>query len=325
MKRLLYIFLLALLAAGPRAAAQGSLQGELDNWRSYTVFFIYPRTAPNGWTGSDSLAAFLVLAAGGTDPAQQVFKETSIVHGGAAAAKLVTRTQASFIVPGVIGNAQVVISDLSDPFGSLSFQGGLPISARVDSVSAWVRYEPKGADEGYLLAQAVSTRGTPTTDDDTIVGVGTFSVPATGAGYVRINAKLEYITTAIAPDRLIVAASSGSLDPDVITDATDSSTLYIDDITYTSALGIERPVRADAPSVRIFPNPATEALRVEVESPDAMHLSTYDAAGRVVSMLEFRRSGSVDVHRLPAGLYTYRIHDGENRFVQSGTFSVAQR
>jgi hypothetical protein len=63
------------------------------------------------------------------------------------------------------------------------------------------------------------------------------------------------------------------------------------------------------PSLRIYPNPASQMLVVEAEIQNSLNVSIFDLSGRLID--QDRITNSLDVSRLIPGIYLLQISDSQ--------------
>ncbi len=315
MKKLYTILLLS------AATIQANAQGDMESWQSYSVGF--PATSleePTGWSCPDSLAAEYSLLIGGNE--KQLFKTTDS-HSGSFAAKVFSRPQGSLgTMPGIFTNGTMSV-DISTLEFSLS--GGTVITGRVDYVSAWIKYKPKGNDSANFGVRALIA-GAASDGSDSIVGIGSVFIHATPS-YTQVSVPVVYFQPGTTPNRLqILFASSDATEmlSGGASTATDSSELTVDDVTYgTFPAGINNTI-ANATVVKCYPVPANGMLYVENTTAQPLNWQAYDMSGRLVIRKEVNGKTGVDVSALANGVYMYRVSDKSGTPVQKGEFSIAK-
>jgi hypothetical protein len=302
-----------LLLSGSLSLHAQNVNGSMEQWRNYNSGFPLPTRpleAPVGWHGLDSLViwgvSFLKFMNGGQSATvrKQLYKSTDS-HGGSHAAMLISRVQDTLgLVPGILANAQIsvdipTIMGGGDVMDAVNYNGGLTVSGRVNNVSAWVKYLPKGNDTGVCLAMAALS-GAGANGRDSIVGMGTFFIPATSS-YTQITVPLVYTDATVTPNKLVITfASSASMS------GADSSILYVDDVTVDVAAGIATTEVSD---FRCYPNPTNGRLRLETGKDEPLRWTIYDASGKMVYTQSFSRSVEADLANVAPGVYFYEVHD----------------
>ena len=341
MKKIYLLF--CMLVGGTAAFAQTISNGDMELWRSGTAgtTSTSPIEAPNGWYGGDSLfigigRTILVQTLLGTDDSvwrRQVYKETTITHGGAASAKLVTTYQDTSLLPGVISNAKTSVSFTTTPPGlsGISYSGGAPVTLRPKTVSAWVQYEAgidtstlaTLVDSGALTVQALAHIGTK----DSVIGSGLVSI-APGTTWSQITANITYpvdTTDSITLLRITFASSGGGG-----TKPAYHSTLYVDDVTMTGVAYIHVPpvdhtgvrnTTADN-AVTVYPNPANGTLYLNGPKDAGLSCKLTAMNGQVVLSTQLTGNDALNIASLATGTYIYTIADAAGVTVQTGKVEV---
>ncbi len=306
--------LLSLLAATGAANAQYVQNTGMESWKSYSAGL--PPTSlerPDNWYGTDSLIhAFKILLGPGTY-SKQIFKSTDS-HSGSFAAKLVTAEQGPFGATSAIMTNTSINIDLSD--SSFTMEGGTPVNARIDHVSAWVKYIPQGLDSGAISIQAVLAGAG--VDGDSIVGYGGAMFGAKSS-YTQIDMPIDYFNPTVVPDRLqIVFLSSGA-------DSTTTGTeLYVDDVIATVfPTGVTIPLMGGN-AFNCYPNPASGSINISTQNAGIYTWQAYTLSGQLVAGKNFEGKTTADISKLSAGMYFYTITDNAGTIVKRDKFSVQQ-
>lgn len=310
--------LLTILIAGTAVNAQ-NLQGTMETWQNYSVGFPLPTTQlekPAGWRGADSLICLLgpFIQPGGNF-GKQVFKSTE-AHSGSFAARLLNRDQDTLgIFPGILTNADLIVDIQTADF---SLSGGTPVTGRVDTVKAWVKYKPKGADEGAVTAQAV-IKGAGAGGADSVVGAG-LAIIVADTGYYEIVVDLEYVDPNVVPNALQVMFS-GSMS---VLSAEDSTELFVDDVTASSTVGIKMQL-FEEDVLEVYPNPAQNVVYLNTNVRQPLTWQLYSMNGTKALMTEtVAGKTEVNVSALATGVYIYQVKNSEGVIVQTGKLNVAR-
>lgn len=340
MKKVYLLF--CALVAGTASMAQTIPNGDMELWRSSTAGAVIPLTvqAPTTWFGADSLFVALgqsigtLIGASPTDFRVQLFKETGIFHGGANCAKIMTAFQDTIAFPGVMSNAKTNVGITFSPPGisGVTYSGGLAVTVKPTSVSAWVQYEPgtdtttklPADDSGFVTVQALARIGTK----DSVIGTGIANVGPTAGTWVQVTANINYPTDTVSPITLlrITFTSSGGGG----TLPTDSSTLYVDDVTMTSK---PNPIPIDKTGVRavtanelvkVYPNPASGKLYLDGPANAGLTCNIIAVNGQVVMSSLLKGNDVLDISALAAGSYMCTITDKDGSTVQMGKVAVTR-
>ena len=150
-----------------------------------------------------------------------------------------------------------------------------------------------------------------------MVGTGIVNIgPSTS--FHQVTATVAYTDLEDGADTVrILFASSGQ------TDVSDSSTLYVDDVTmtYASNLGVKNVAANKV--VKVYPNPASETLYIDANGNEGADFTLFSVNGQVVGTKVLSGNEAVDVSFLPDGLYFYTV-TGKDNTVQRGKISVVR-
>lgn len=319
--------LLSILAISAIAATKAqNIQGQdMENWHSMSVGFPAQQvTAPDHWFGSDSLLFSYAPFVGATNVKAQLTKSSN-AHAGSFAARATTVDQGSQlgVIPGVLANAKLSIDianfDPNDPVASMSYIGGTPINQRYNQISAWVMYQPKGSDNGQIIAQAVLS-GQGVGGADSVVGMGDTVISSALSAYTNIQFPIVYDDPNVVPDKLLVLFMSSA----TATTPQDSSSIFVDDVEAKLVpVGVNTTVFNSA-SFKVYPNPTTFVLHLNTSYNNEVVWSAYNVAGQQVATQQFTNSATVDVASLSAGMYYYTVTDTKGNKLFNGKFSVSK-
>lgn len=296
---------------------------DMESWRSNSSGFGTPTSieAPHKWFGSDSTIISLGQALGSlagaddTDWRRQIFMESSTVHGGSFSAKIMTRKEWTFNIPGVLTNAlpSVGFAGLPPTITAISLRGGTPISAKPTTVSAWVQYYPGsgGIDSGSLTVQVLGQ----VAGKDSVIGTGIVIIPPTSS-WMQVTATVNYLPVHanVPVDTFRIALSSGKAQAGL-----DSSTLYADDLSMTT---IPNPDNSSVPGVlandvvKVYPNPAAGSIYIDVLKGTDMTFKLINVSGQVVAVKPLKGAEQIDIAHLSGGVYSYIIEDSNGNTLQ---------
>lgn len=315
MKKLFTIF----ICLSSYAGFSQNINGDFDTWRTYNAGF--PSTtleAPSGWFGTDSLLfTFGPLLSPGTTFKSQLTKGTPS-HSGSFAAKVMTHDQGPDfgVLPGLLVNCKPTLDpndfDPNDPFGSLVFEGGLQTIERVNTLSAWIKYEPRDADEGEMTLLAY-LEGAAADGSDSLVGFADTILDQAYPNYTEFKLRVEYIDANVVPNKILIGFLS-SADA-----ATDSSVMYVDDAEVMSASGVKIPVFQQQ-IVKLYPIPATDRLFLSTTSTQQLIWEAYSIDGKKVANITLNKDAEVDISQLATGSYIYRVTDESGKILQQQKF-----
>lgn len=231
--------------------------GGMENWRSYYLPF-NQQTAieiPNSWSSFDSI--FNVLGHLSNPTSTVVFKTVSQStlekHSGNSSVKLVSQKMNGFgVISGYLTNTSYSLDpNTYDIVG----WGGEPINGRVTSVSAWVKYLPANKDKAYMYIEVFnhSTFGV-----DTVVGYGFVNPFGATTNFTKIDISTITYTNTLKPELLRFYFSN------TIDTVQNSSTLYVDDISYTIDSTITNLINIDGDwQWSVYPNPTYDKLNIK--------------------------------------------------------------
>ncbi len=319
--------ILAAAAITFSSQAQTIVNSGMETWRINTAGGSTPKPiwSPTGWYGGDSLLIAngevfgTILSIPDSVWKQQLFKDSVNFHGGSYSAKLVTKRQDTLgIFPGTLSNAEPHVTiDISAGTFTFYYTGGTPISYRVKTVSAWVKYAAgAGADSGVLSVQALGRIGSK---PDSVLGTGTIKI-GPGSAFTQVTANVLYSVPDSLVDtvRITFASSKGG------TASAVNSILYVDDVTMTGTPFSVAELAARANVVEVYPNPATNLLHVYVKNNETLTCNLVAVTGQVVATKVCTGNTTMDIAAIAAGQYFYNVIDASGKTVQSGGVTVAK-
>lgn len=337
MKKLYFSLLAAIL---PMIAFAQIPSNDMESWRT-TIAIGTPSIghtpvlveSPYQWYGSDSTMIALgqtlgsLAGADDTDWRRQIFKESTIVHGGSSSAKIMTRKEWTFTIPGVLANAipQVGFSAFPTPtVTAVSLKGGSPVSAKPTTVTAWVQFFPgkdaitgmTGIDSGSLAVQVLGQ----VAGKDSVIGTGYVIIPPTSS-WLQVTCNINYTLSTVAVDTFRISLSSGKAQSGL-----DSSTLYVDDLAMTT---IPNPDHSAVSTVvgeqvaNVYPNPATGVLYIDVQRPD-LTCKLVNVNGQTVATKALKSNDKIDINHLAPGLYMYVIEDSAGTIIQKDKLIIGK-
>lgn len=316
MKKLLFVF--ALFATQVMRAQ--SLHGDLDTWRDYGVATVPDSSfqAPLYWNTTDSL---IFLSQGfftGATFSKQVFQTTD-AHSGGFAARLVTRRQDTLgLLPALMTNTDIAIDfgafSSGDMNNALVFSGGAVVTARIPSVSAWVKYSPAGTDTAFVRVEAIRSFAAAS-GGDSVIGYGKVYITGLCSSYTQIVADISYTDATTTPDLVRVFVSSSGLA------SQDGSELLIDDINIptTSVKDVNMPVHYMA-----YPVPATDHISFSGTLKGLLLVQIFYADGRAAGSYKVQPGEPVKTADLPAGQYYYTIVNYSEGVAEGGKFVLVK-
>lgn len=226
------------------------------------------------------------------------FKETVAPHGGAAAAKVVSKNIQSLniFVPGVLGTVKAI---LNPPSAVLA----IPFTAKPEGIKAWIKYEPVQGDSAEIFSYLMKTTGGVRETLATANKVFTQGVP----NWELQELTYTYSNTSVAPDSIslmFVSSAGYNFDNLLLCQGKINSTLYVDDVSLTYPMGVEE-VFFNGEEINVYPNPAENLVNISVsQAINNGVLSVTDMNGReVMAQTVSGTTFSVDASSLKAGNY----------------------
>lgn len=315
--------LISALGIAMSAGAQTIPNAGMEVWRTNTSGASTPKVvrAPADWYGADSLIIAIGEALGsfaGIDDSvwkQQLFKDSTTVHGGSYAARLVTADQdTAGIFPGILSNAKANVPFSSSGIGTITYSGGTPTTYHIMSVSAWVKYVQGGAlDSGTLSVQAMGN----ISGIDSVLASKTITIGPSST-YTQVTANLTYAHPELPVDTIRITFTSSAGPNNAV-----GSTLYVDDVTM-AGWPAEVYDASTANVVKIYPNPANVSLQLDANSAEALTFSLMAVNGQVAGSKTFNGKTSMDLASIANGMYTYVVADKDGKIVQKGKVNVVK-
>ena len=250
---------------------------------------------PDGWTTLNSLSTVL--------GSPLVFKATASdeIHGGTAAAKMITAQLAVGITPGIITNGVIDAQ-------SQSVIGGKPYSERPVVFGGWFRYDPANVDTGFV--SVTLTRWDELNNVRETVGEASSDILSTNGQFENIELMIAYSSTETPDTVLIIMGPGDDIEPQV------GSALFADDLYFSnSAAGIRTP---ESIGLQLFPNPALDVLHVRRDDNEPITSATvFSIDGKEVLTSPFgSTNAAMDVSGLKAGSYIIELHDAQGTIVR---------
>ena len=305
------LFILAIATNATFAQAQTTApNGGFETWQTKTLIFnpLSPLDVPTSWSTFDSLANSLNFLLGQTTAIQKtVTKSTTVKNSGTMSAVLTTKTFSSLgAVPGILTNANLNL----DASFNLTFSGGAPITQRVSLASAYLKYAPATADSGSFAVEIINR----TFGKDSVIGSGDVQFGAK-ANFTKVDVPITYITTTL-PANLIRFYFTNSNDT-----VQNSSTLYVDDVTYTTTTGVTEALMNDI-EITAYPNPANEVVTIKAATEDALVVELYSLDGQLLQTKAFSKETQLRIADLANGLYVYNIKDKDQVIIKKASLSI---
>lgn len=312
MKKQLLLLFTALLIFTNTNAQTTPPNGGFETWQNRTLLFnpLIPIEVPTSWSTFDSLANTLNFLFGQSTAIQKtVTKNTTIKNTGTASAMLTTKTfpGINVAIPGILTNAVVTLDASMD----ISFSGGTAITQRVSKAAAFIRYAPATADSGSFIVEVINR----TFGKDSVIGSGGLQFGAKSV-FTKIEVPITYIATTL-PANLLRYFFTNSNDT-----VQNSSTLYIDDVSYTTTTGITEALMNDI-EITAFPNPAIDVLSIKASSDDELVFELYAIDGKVLQHKTFSKTTEIRIADLASGLYLYTVKNKDQAIIKKASITIA--
>lgn len=311
MRKQLLLLSISIISLASSFAQTTAPNGGFETWQTKTLIFnpLAPLDVPTSWSTFDSLANSLNFLFGQSTTIQKtVTKSTTVKNSGTMSAVLTTKTFSSLgAVPGIMTNATLNL----DATFNLTFSGGAPITQRVSMASAYLKYAPATADSGSFAVEIINR----TLGVDSIIGSGgvQFGVKA---NFTKVDVPITYISTNL-PANLIRFYFTNSNDT-----VQNSSTLYVDDVTYTTTTGITEALMNDV-EITAYPNPANNVLTINASSDDALMFELYAIDGKILKTSSFNKITQINIADLASGLYLYTVKNKDQAIIKKASITIA--
>jgi len=237
--------------------------------------------------------------------------KTTDAHSGIYAIRLETKDVATETVPGT------AVSGVFNPL-TLEVDPGFDIPGNPITLTGWYKYQPFLLDAGSI--EVLLSKWNPALKIREPVGSGIFIQPLTISSYTIFSIDIIY-TSSDTADTAIITLLSGSLTNP------PGSVLFVDDLSFSFPLS--PPVNVEEVSssraFTVFPNPASEELRISTPDPKAVLLELRDNSGRMV--LKVPVSGQetqLIVKELANGTYMYLLVDDVGNYIQRGKLIISR-
>jgi hypothetical protein len=314
MKQLLLTILTVSLISGITKAQTTPPNGGFETWQNRTLIFnpLVPIEVPTSWSTFDSLANILNFTIGQSTAIQKtVTRNTSIKNSGTASAMLTTKTfpGLNVAIPAMLTNAVITLDAAAE---EVSFTGGTAITQRVSKAAAFIRYAPATKDTASFTVEIINR----TFGKDSLIGFGSVEFGARPT-FTKIEVPIDYYHTTL-PANLIRYYFTNSNDT-----VQNSSTLYVDDVTYTTTTGVTEALMNDI-EITAYPNPANDVLSINASSDDELAFELYAIDGKVLQTKTFSKTTQIRVADLANGLYVYNIKDKDQVIIKKASITISR-
>jgi hypothetical protein len=272
---------------------------------------LVPIEVPTSWSTFDSLANTLNFLIGQSTAIQKtVTRNTSIKNSGTASAMLTTKTfpGLNVAIPAMLTNAVITLDASMD----IAFTGGTAITQRVSKAAAFIRYAPATKDTASFTVEIINR----TFGKDSLIGFGSVEFGARPT-FTKIEVPIDYYHTTL-PANLIRYFFTNSNDT-----VQNSSTLYVDDVTYTTTTGVTEALMNDI-EITAYPNPASDVLSINASSDDELVIELYAIDGKVLQTKTFSKTTQIRVADLASGLYLYTIKNKDQAILKKANITITR-
>jgi len=309
------LFILAIASSATFVKAQTTPpNGGFETWQNRTLIVnpLVPIEVPTSWSTFDSLANILNFVIGQSTAIQKtVTRNTSIKNSGTASAMLTTKTfpGLNVAIPAMLTNAVITLDAATE---ELSFTGGTAITQRVSKAAAFIRYAPATNDTASFSVEIINR----TFGKDSLIGFGSVEFGARPT-FTKIEIPIDYNATTL-PANLIRFFFTNSNDT-----VQNSSTLYVDDVTYTTTTGVTEALMNDI-EITAYPNPANEVVTIKAATEDALVVELYSIDGQLLQTKAFSKETQLRIADLANGLYVYNIKDKDQVIIKKASITISR-
>lgn len=317
--RKIFIGLSVLIGSIGTTQAQTTIKnGGLENWRTSKLIFNTTTNleTPLGWSSFDSImSVFNFMSGGNTEVKPQIKKSTTTKNSGTAAAQLSTVELSDLgLMPGYLTNTKLGL----DASFNFTFTGGEVLSSKPVLASAMVKYVPATSfDSANLYVEVVNT----TCGVDSVIGYGANTF-AGNSNFTKLDIPIYYVDKSLEANLLRYYFVSSYVDDTVVAHMLNS-TLYVDDVTYTTVKSETYALMSDI-RVSCYPNPTTDVIALSASKGHALVCEVYSASGQLMISQPFEESTSIKVSDWSPGIYTYQVKEGKNLIVGHGRVAVVR-
>ncbi len=291
----------------------------MEAWHSYTVGTSPSMELPDGWHSTDTIIyGYGPLICSTCTLTPETFQSTTS-HSGTYAAKLISRD-----LGGSVGVVNDELSNCNISF-NISTQkevrsGGTAVTARMDSVTAWFQYFPKGNDSGNVTVNAVIAGiGAGGTDsvigsglDSTTIGTGRDNYILSTSTYTKHKYTLSYINSTVVPDHIQITFNTGNGGGT----STDSTTMYVDDVNIYPLSSTAVQTAAHSAATRCYPNPAGNMLNIQTTQYQNTTAELYNMLGQKVMVQSLQSNiTEMNIGNLSDGIYLLHLLDKNNAII----------
>ena len=266
---------------------------------AWTDFILYEE--PDGWHTPNPVTAFVGI--------ELVTKSTDANSGLYAA-----RLEGDF-VSALGGNAPGNMSTGILDIVNLTYTGGVPLTLpEPAAMIGYYKYTPVATDS--CLFYSILTKWNTTNGVRDTVAISVF-IGGTTANYTLFSSPFITLMPGIIPDTQLIIISTAA---DVLS-AQDGSVLYVDDIDFTGAIGIDE---VETETLHVFPNPVDQAFEVTMPAQlKARSVIVSNITGKHYRQYELADENlTINTSSFSEGTYVIYAKDEKGRTVAEGKFIV---
>ncbi|MBI1286683.1 MAG: T9SS type A sorting domain-containing protein [Flavobacteriales bacterium] len=237
-------------------------------------------------------------------------KESSNVHGGSNALKLVTQ-HVQITLPPVDEMAPGICTNGTINTQTQAVDGGDPFTARPTAFTGWYRADPVNSDTYSFSALLINE-----TTGDT-VGSAEWSGNTVVSSWTQFSAPVTYYSADSPTLVQILLLSSNTNNPQ------ENSVVYFDDLDYeTITVGI---AEEDIAAIQVYPNPVVSDVTFNLGKLNGGKLIISNIMGQRVYDQQLNASQNViSMDRFTNGTYIYRLTDLDGAFLKTGKIILAR-
>lgn len=185
--------------------------------------------------------------------------------------------------------------------------GGMPVNYNPDKISFYYQYTPNGPDSA--LAGGWAWRYDPITDTTLMLEEVMHLLPA-ATSWTYHEIPFTYNLFPLT-DTVTIAFSAGNVETSGAYVGL-GSILLVDKVELSlQTIGVNTVVGNN--TIRIFPNPASDVIKVEGNMVNAGKVGIYDLCGRLIMEFPLQAGNNLqetNVSQLKSGTYSYQINTG---------------
>lgn len=281
LKRLLFAASIGLLS---QAQAQSIPNGGFETWTNMGSY-----ETPAGWDNLNSYsAAFSVYTCTKGTPG----------NPGSSYMKLVSKTTAVGVAPGVAVSGQI---DLSNP-ATPKLKSGFPFTQRPNYLIGNWQYMAYGADQGSITI--LLTKWNASANKRDTIGYRKYMLQGMVMSWGKFSIPITYQMAGNPDSAAIVLSASG-------TTPVNNSYLYVDNLDFSNFPNSTQSV--ENLGFEAYPNPTNGILTVNTSNLSAATtVKLFDLSGKeLMTTSLFNTSNTLDLSAFNEGIYFIQLTNGE--------------